>query len=105
LTQAIHGRKDRIRRAPIIYLAIAVEKLNPWSNFWQERQKPWLPTSSDIFKRSLESLETFDKEASSTSHKLERLVLQEFVYLDMVERAKEDFLWIWMNQGLMIKSC
>ena len=63
LAHAIHDRRDRIRRALIVYPVIAVGKLPPWSNFWQGRQKPWPPTSFDIFKRSLQSLETFDKEA------------------------------------------
>jgi hypothetical protein len=99
-TQVIHDRKDRIRRALIIYLAIAVGKLPAWSNFWQEQQKPWLPASSDIFKRSLESLEIFDKEASSAAHKFETLVFEEFAFLDALEKGKRGLPWNPTEPGL-----
>jgi hypothetical protein len=88
LTPALLDRKNRIRHALIIYLAIAVSKLPAGSRFWQKQQKPWLPTSSDIFKRNLQSLEAFDEEFLNTTHKLKDLYLKEFLFLDAIEKGK-----------------
>ncbi|KAN0112201.1 hypothetical protein V8E51_005152 [Hyaloscypha variabilis] len=88
LTPAILDRKNRIRHALIIYLAIAVSKLPAGSRFWQEQQKPWLPTSSDIFKRNLQSLEAFDEEVLHTTHKLHGHFVKEFLFLDAIEKGK-----------------
>jgi hypothetical protein len=47
-----------------------------------------LPISSDILKDSLESLESFDKQASNNSCKLGRYIIREFAFLDFVEKGK-----------------
>jgi len=88
LTPALLDRKNRIRHALIIYLAIAVSKLPAGSRFWQEQQKTWLPTSSDIFKRNLQSLEAFDEEVLNTTNKLREVFVKEFLSLDAIEKGK-----------------
>jgi len=64
-----------------------------------------MPTSSDIFKRNLEDLGSFDNEISNTAHKLGKILLKEFLFLDAVEKGKRGLSGIRLNEGLMIKHC
>ncbi|PMD45846.1 hypothetical protein L207DRAFT_508600 [Hyaloscypha variabilis F] len=100
LTPAILDRKNRIRHALIIYLAIAVSKLPARSQFWQKQQKPWLQTSSDIFKRNLQNLEAFDEEILNKTHNLQDLFWKEFLFLDAIEKGKRGLrFWEWDEPG------